>query len=104
LHYDTATPPAAHTCFLLLLIYCSVTSLVSSSRFFFFLTDTPTTEIYTLSLHDALPICMTLGRRLTAEGIGTALLLAAVVGSSAVDRKSTRLTPVTRSSRMPSSA
>src|SRR5690349_22686344 len=24
--------------------------------FFFFFTDTPTTEIYTLSLHDALPI------------------------------------------------
>src|SRR5689334_25423268 len=29
----------------------------SSSRcFFFFFNDTPTTEIYTLSLHDALPI------------------------------------------------
>src|SRR5206468_12059301 len=26
------------------------------SSFFFFFTDTPTTEIYTLSLHDALPI------------------------------------------------
>src|SRR5438477_13016338 len=26
--------------------------------FFFFFTDTPTTEIYTLSLHDALPICI----------------------------------------------
>src|SRR5687767_15481887 len=25
--------------------------------FFFFFTDTATTEIYTLSLHDALPIC-----------------------------------------------
>src|SRR5438270_13543751 len=25
--------------------------------FFFFFNDTPTTEIYTLSLHDALPIC-----------------------------------------------
>src|SRR5229473_8037442 len=31
--------------------------LVSSySRFFFFFNDTATTEIYTLSLHDALPI------------------------------------------------
>src|SRR3989442_6208639 len=28
-----------------------------SSRFFFFFNDTATTEIYTLSLHDALPIC-----------------------------------------------
>src|SRR2546430_17687389 len=26
--------------------------------FFFFFNDTATTEIYTLSLHDALPICM----------------------------------------------
>src|SRR5437773_11560524 len=29
----------------------------SISSFFFFFNDTPTTEIYTLSLHDALPIC-----------------------------------------------
>src|SRR5258708_29241411 len=28
-----------------------------SSFFFFFFNDTATTEIYTLSLHDALPIC-----------------------------------------------
>src|SRR2546427_4979632 len=27
-------------------------------RFFFFFNDTATTEIYTLSLHDALPICL----------------------------------------------
>src|SRR2546425_7042341 len=27
------------------------------SHFFFFFNDTATTEIYTLSLHDALPIC-----------------------------------------------
>src|SRR2546422_7748317 len=29
----------------------------SALRFFFFFNDTATTEIYTLSLHDALPIC-----------------------------------------------
>src|SRR5256886_17502404 len=29
----------------------------SFSSFFFFFNDTATTEIYTLSLHDALPIC-----------------------------------------------
>src|SRR2546425_1120979 len=29
----------------------------SLSSFFFFFNDTATTEIYTLSLHDALPIC-----------------------------------------------
>src|SRR5436309_14809484 len=37
-----------------------VFKLISSSNplfFFFFFTDTATTEIYTLSLHDALPIC-----------------------------------------------
>src|SRR5439155_25682905 len=31
----------------------------SSISLFFFFTDPPTTEIYTLSLHDALPICHT---------------------------------------------
>src|SRR3990167_6897350 len=30
---------------------------ISSSLFFFFFNDAATTEIYTLSLHDALPIC-----------------------------------------------
>src|ERR1039458_3000408 len=29
----------------------------SQGHFFFFFNDTATTEIYTLSLHDALPIC-----------------------------------------------
>src|SRR5215216_6931203 len=55
--------------------------------FFFFFNDTATTEIYTLSLHDALPICVwsavrlvlsTRPRRLTSR-------------KAAVDRKSTRL-------------
>src|SRR6478736_10484284 len=32
----------------------------ASFRFFFFFNDTATTEIYTLSLHDALPISSTL--------------------------------------------
>src|SRR5688572_31387460 len=35
----------------------SETLLVFFSFFFFFFNDTATTEIYTLSLHDALPIC-----------------------------------------------
>src|SRR5260221_13286811 len=34
----------------------AVRSLAISSRIFFFFNDTATTEIYTLSLHDALPI------------------------------------------------
>src|SRR2546429_2556384 len=33
----------------------------SSSAIFFFFNDTATTEIYTLSLHDALPISLQLG-------------------------------------------
>src|SRR3989442_1680906 len=39
-----------------------LTVLVSSLFFFFFFNDTATTEIYTLSLHDALPISHTHGR------------------------------------------
>src|ERR1039457_3095273 len=35
----------------------NVESPVSCSLFCFFFNDTATTEIYTLSLHDALPIC-----------------------------------------------
>src|SRR2546430_10268663 len=35
---------------------CFLLCAVSSSFFFFFFNDTATTEIYTLSLHDALPI------------------------------------------------
>src|SRR5438874_3868700 len=33
-----------------------VFTLLSALSYFFFFNDTPTTEIYTLSLHDALPI------------------------------------------------
>src|SRR2546430_9104774 len=68
--------------------------------FFFFFNDTATTEIYTLSLHDALPIC--LGRDLVVDGRhglagaalrhhipGAALAAAALHGDT--DRKSTRL-------------
>src|SRR2546427_7935449 len=36
-----------------------------SFSFFFFFNDTATTEIYTLSLHDALPICWTAAPRAT---------------------------------------
>src|SRR5947208_15679062 len=35
----------------------------TSSSFFFFFNDTATTEIYTLSLHDALPISIGYGAR-----------------------------------------
>src|SRR3712207_8337968 len=66
----------------------------------FFFNDTATTEIYTLSLHDALPISITTSRHAVFAagqqhglspghhhlGLGQHRLLAAVV-----DRKSTRL-------------
>src|SRR5256885_16667948 len=37
-------------------MFFSITYLLSPFYFFFFFNDTATTEIYTLSLHDALPI------------------------------------------------
>src|SRR5256885_15588290 len=40
----------------IIVILSSISHLVFSS--FFFFNDTATTEIYTLSLHDALPICV----------------------------------------------
>src|SRR5438309_5800353 len=65
--------------------------------FLFFFNDPATTEIYTLSLHDALPICLRLvddGRR--AGGSGLAADEGAALGVTGVrpanrDRKSTRL-------------
>src|SRR5438067_12084458 len=44
-------------CSCLLLIYILHSRCFICSFFFFFFNDTATTEIYTLSLHDALPIC-----------------------------------------------
>src|SRR6267378_8622685 len=39
-----------------MLVFLSSAAYFSSTSFFFFFNDTATTEIYTLSLHDALPI------------------------------------------------
>src|SRR5258708_517978 len=39
-------------------IHLSSSTVNTSIPFFFFFNDTATTEIYTLSLHDALPICL----------------------------------------------
>src|SRR3712207_7903354 len=81
------------------------TLILYTTLFFFFFNDTATTEIYTLSLHDALPICAVrsvpgasasstncCGARSIARGSNTAKKL----GSSRAqftsrDRKSTRL-------------
>src|SRR5437899_4437967 len=55
---------------------------------FFCYTATPTTEIYTLSLHDALPISVTI----TVTNTGSAALAnCKVTDTNLTDRKSTRL-------------
>src|SRR5260221_9027530 len=41
---------------------------------FFFFNDTATTEIYTLSLHDALPICLALMGYMTKPGMGASMV------------------------------
>src|SRR2546426_5864717 len=64
--------------------------------FFFFFNDTATTEIYTLSLHDALPICASSAWRVTSSptiSVGSSALStrSSASGSHQADRKSTRL-------------
>src|SRR5215475_15879031 len=49
--------------------------------FFFFFNDTATTEIYTLSLHDALPIARTLGNCLSMSSLSR---LTALIGPARV--------------------
>src|SRR3989339_335532 len=53
-----------------------------------FFNDTATTEIYTLSLHDALPIFMVPTRLVRLKGFG---LLGPWMALTTLDRKSTRL-------------
>src|SRR2546422_10226079 len=58
--------------------------------FLFFFNDTATTEIYTLSLHDALPISVVRGRRVCGQCDGPAGENGAD-HTARPDRKSTRL-------------
>src|SRR2546426_11256564 len=60
--------------------------LLFSLFFFFFFNDTATTEIYTLSLHDALPICdgPHVARQAVGELAGEPLGGRAAVGEIAV--------------------
>src|SRR2546427_7674259 len=62
-----------------------------SSLFFFFFNDTATTEIYTLSLHDALPILLLQGLGHGLQYTVSAVMPPAVIDALEVDRKSTRL-------------
>src|SRR2546427_7417402 len=70
-------------------------TLFLQSLFFFFFNDTATTEIYTLSLHDALPISAharggALEEQLGALG-GVDLVVERLGARGLLDRKSTRL-------------
>src|SRR2546430_10136978 len=59
----------------------------------FFFNDTATTEIYTLSLHDALPICSIRGNT-TTEYLGVGYIIGPRIAGvifAGGDRKSTRL-------------
>src|SRR2546422_4800990 len=67
-----------------------------SLYFFFFFNDTATTEIYTLSLHDALPISAARKSFIRKKSSGTQTSARSAITTSAsrpesVDRKSTRL-------------
>src|SRR5258708_35597614 len=72
-------------------ILCAILILLSSS--FFFFNDTATTEIYTLSLHDALPILENLVVRADAvlEHPAGDLVDRVMTSNVLQDRKSTRL-------------
>src|SRR2546426_2280302 len=61
--------------------------------FFFFFNDTATTEIYTLSLHDALPILINAGRisQFRCSGTGVTAVKPYCGTAPSRDRKSTRL-------------
>src|SRR5256885_13310590 len=66
--------------------------LFMSIVIFFFFNDTATTEIYTLSLHDALPICgLRQYRRPRGDGGPDGLVRGRTARRTRADRKSTRL-------------
>src|SRR5690348_17455453 len=98
-------------CFLFVFFFVFLFLLLLFFFFFFFFNDTATTEIYTLSLHDALPIwqykdlmiillvgsvviSLILGDGRTAVALIALILFNTIVGFSQefkADRKSTRL-------------
>src|SRR2546430_16829443 len=79
-------------------LYCDAAALAQAS-FFFFFNDTATTEIYTLSLHDALPISVrrdpprpgVVRQRELGELVRDGEILQTGLQDFAIDRKSTRL-------------
>src|SRR6266511_3908019 len=65
---------------------CRIRHYVARGFYFFFFNDTATTEIYTLSLHDALPISHRWSTARTFQ-----LSVTATFPDGSTDRKSTRL-------------
>src|SRR5689334_23943008 len=62
---------------------------ITSIIFFFFFNDTATTEIYTLSLHDALPICLHYNPTHTGILDSIESLFGKITGTSAQSRELT---------------
>src|SRR5258707_13321784 len=81
----------AHDC---LCLDIFLARLLALFHFFFFFNDTATTEIYTLSLHDALPICRS-SRRFSSSLVIALDCVSLRLGhkgqATDLDRKSTRL-------------
>src|SRR2546430_16492457 len=59
-----------HTLYLIFYCFHLLCYTTSPLSFFFFFNDTATTEIYTLSLHDALPILPACGHALSPASSG----------------------------------
>src|SRR6266568_1678201 len=71
---------------------CSKATCAAPPCVFFFFNDTATTEIYTLSLHDALPSCeCSRTHACCSRMIWTTSAPARMVAGAPSDRKSTRL-------------
>src|SRR2546427_7992635 len=70
---------------------CYVAMGTHEMCFFFFFNDTATTEIYTLSLHDALPICSSTSTTAPASSSITTVSGSGSGRGASPDRKSTRL-------------
>src|SRR5436309_13092751 len=80
-----------NVCFLLIFRNVFIPNFITCS--FFFFNDTPTTEIYTLSLHDALPIsrCSRFRPRSSRSTCTRRCTCRTSSGCRRSDRKSTRL-------------
>src|SRR5258708_36111403 len=94
-----------------MLIYSLLYSFIARTYYFyfFFFNDTATTEIYTLSLHDALPICeehvsRVYGPRAVLRnggGMQRRWAITAVAATRAEDGRAHLLNPLTTTSPIP---